>query len=108
MLAALAVGGYLVFMAAQDTGPVSANQQQMEDDASQVAAAINLQQATPAMEAWFNATGTYVGAEAQVPPSFGVTVVRADKFSYCLQAGAEANVQHMNGPDQNAPIAGPC
>jgi hypothetical protein len=108
MLAALAVGGYLVLKAAQDTGPTSANQQQLEDSASQVAASINLQQAAPAMEAWFNATGTYVGAQAQVPPSFGVTIVHADKFSYCLQAGAGANVQHMNGPDENAPIAGPC
>ena len=108
MLAALAVGGYLVLKAAQDTGPTSANQQQMEDSASQVAASINLQQATPAMEAWFNATGTYVGAQAQVPPSFGVTLVRADKFSYCLQAGSGANVQHMNGPNENAPVAGPC
>ena len=62
MLAALAVGGYLVVKAAQDTGPTSANEQQLEDSASQVAASINLQQATPAMEAWFNATGTYVGA----------------------------------------------
>ena len=108
MLAALAIGGYLVFKAAQETAPVSANQQQLEDDASQVAAAINLQQATPAVEAWFDATGTYDGAQAQVPPSFGVIVVRADAFSYCLQAGAGANVQHLNGPDENAPIAGPC
>jgi hypothetical protein len=41
-------------------------------------------------------------------PSFGVTLVRADKFSYCLQAGSGANVQHMNGPNENAPVAGPC
>jgi hypothetical protein len=26
----------------------------------------------------------------------------------CLQAGSGANVQHMNGPNENAPIAGPC
>jgi hypothetical protein len=31
-----------------------------------------------------------------------------DKFSYCLQAGSGANVQHMNGPNENAPVAGPC
>jgi hypothetical protein len=108
MLAALAVGGYLVFKAAQDTGQVSANQQQLEDSASQVSAAINLQQATPVMEAWFDQAGTFVGAESQLPPSFGVALVRADKFSYCLQAGSGANVQHMNGPNENAPIAGPC
>ena len=61
-----------------------------------------------AMEAWFNAAGTYVGAQAQLPPSFGVTLVRADQFSYCLQAGTGTNVQHTNGPNENAPIAGPC
>ena len=108
MLAALAVGGYLVLKAAQDTGPTSANQQQRADSANQVSAAINLQQATPVMEAWFNTTDTYVGAQAQLPPSFGVTLVRADQFSYCLQAGTGTNVQHMNGPNENAPIAGPC
>jgi hypothetical protein len=108
MLAALAVGGYLVLKAAQDTGPTSANQQQLEDSANQVSASINLQQATPVMEAWFNAAGTYVGGQSQLPPSFGVTLVRADNFSYCLQAGSGANVQHMNGPTEHAPIAGPC
>ena len=107
MLGALAVGGYLVFKAAKDTGPTSANQQQLEDSANQVSAAINLQQATPAMEAWFSTNGTYVGAQSQLPPSFGVTLVRADKFSY-LQAASGANVQHMNGPNENAPVAGPC
>jgi hypothetical protein len=108
MLAALAAGGYLVFKAAQDTAPVSANQQQLEDSANQVSASINLQQATPVMEAWFNATGTYVGAQSQLPPSFGVTLARADTFSYCLQAGSGTTVQHMNGPNENAPVAGPC
>ena len=108
MLSALVVGGYLLVKAAQDTGPTSANQQQLEDSANQVSASINLQQATPVLEAWFNQTGTYIGAESQLPPSFGVALVRADKFSYCLQAGAGANIQHMNGPDENAPIAGPC
>jgi hypothetical protein len=108
MLAALAVGGYLVLKAAQDAGPTSANQQQLEDSANQVSASINLQQATPVMEAWFSTTGTYVGAQSQLPPSFGVTLVRADKFTYCLQAGSSANVQHMNGPNENAPVAGAC
>jgi hypothetical protein len=106
MLAALAVGGYLILKAAQTSGPTSPKAQQAEDAAGQVSASINLQQATPAMEAWFDQAGTYVGAE--IPPAFGVTLVRADKFSYCLQAGAGPNVQHMNGPNENAPIAGPC
>jgi hypothetical protein len=108
VLAALAVGGYLTLKAAQTTGPRSPSAQQAEDAANQVSASINLQQATPTLEAWFNQTGTYVGAQSQLPPAFGVTLIRADKFSYCIQAGAGANVQHMNGPNENAPIAGPC
>lgn len=108
MLAALAVGGYLVLKAAQNTGPTSPAAQQAEDAAHQVSASINLQQATPVMEAWFNQTGTYAGAQAQLPPAFGVTLVRADALSYCLQAGAGTNVQHMNGPNQNSPNEGTC
>lgn len=108
MLSALVVGGYLVLTAAQDTAPTSAPQQQMEDSASQVSASINLQQAVPAIEAWYSETGTYVGAQQRIPPAFGVTLVRADSLSYCMQAGAGASVQHMNGPNENAPIAGTC
>jgi hypothetical protein len=108
ILSALALGGYLTLKAAQETGPTSAAQQQAEAAANQVSASINLQQATPVLEAWFNTTGTYAGAQAQLPPSFGVTLVRADRFSYCMQAGSGQNVQHMNGPNENAPIPGPC
>jgi hypothetical protein len=108
MLAALAIGGYLTMKAAQDTGPTTPQAQQAEDAANQVSASINLQQATPVLEAWFNSTGTYVGAESQLPPAFGVRLARADKFSYCIEAGSGATVQHMNGPNENAPIAGPC
>ncbi len=107
MLAALAVGGYLVFKAAQDTGPTSANQQQLEDSANQVSASINLQQATPAMEAWFSTTGTYVGAQSQLPPSFGVTLVRADKFSYCLQAGSAVERPAHERPERERARRGP-
>jgi hypothetical protein len=108
VLAALAGGGYLILKAGQSTGPTSAAAQQSEDDAHQVSASINLQQATPVMEAWFAQTGTFAGAQIQLPPSFGVTLVQADSLSYCLQAGTGANVQHMNGPNENSPIAGPC
>lgn len=108
LLSALAVGGYLTLKAAQDTGPTSPAAQQAEDSASQVTASINLQLANPVMEAWFNQTGNYAGAQLQMPASLGVTVVRADLRSYCLEAGSGANVQHMNGPNQNSPIAGPC
>src|SRR3954468_15188728 len=108
MLGALAIGGYLTLKAAQDTGPTTPQAQQAEDAAGQVSASINLQQATPVLEAWFNSTGTYVGSESQLPAAFGVRLVRADKFSYCIEAGSGATAQHMNGRNENAPIAGPC
>jgi hypothetical protein len=108
LLAALAVGGYLFMKAAQDTGPASPQFQQAENAANQVSASVNLQQVTPVLEEWYEQHGTYAGAQAALPPAFRVTLVRADSLSYCVQAGAGANVQHMNGPNENAPIAGPC
>ena len=108
MLSALVIGGYLVLKAAQDTGPTSAAQQQAEDAANQVSASVNLQQVTPVLEDWYNQRGTYAGAQAALPPAFRVTLVRADALSYCVQPGTGANVQHMNGPNENAPVAGPC
>jgi len=108
LLAALAVGGYLVMKSAQDTGPASPQFQQAQDAANQVSASVNLQQATPVLEEWYDQRGTYAGAQVALPPAFRVTLVRADSVSYCVQAGTGANVQHMNGPNENAPIAGPC
>ncbi|HYY32685.1 MAG TPA: hypothetical protein VE693_03760 [Gaiellaceae bacterium] len=77
-----------------------------ENDAAKVTASFNLQQATGAMELWKSANGTYTGA--LLPPANGVTVVRADATSYCLQAGVAPNVQHLDGPGGNAPVDGPC
>jgi hypothetical protein len=75
-------------------------------DAARVTASFNLQQAAPAMELWRSANGTYAGAS--LPPSNGVTVVRADAASYCLQAGVPPDVQHLAGSGGNAPVDGPC
>jgi hypothetical protein len=75
-------------------------------DGAKVAAAFSLQQAAPSMELWRSTNGTYVGAT--LPPSNGVTVVRADAASFCLQAGLPPDVQHIVGPGGNAPVDGPC
>ena len=65
----------------------------MIDRAELTAGAANLQQ-------WHQAHGTYAGAASAVS---GVTVVRADGNTWCLQA---ANA-HEVGPS-GTPAAGPC
>jgi hypothetical protein len=65
----------------------------MIDRADLTAGAANLQQ-------WYQAHGTYAGADPGVP---GVTLVRADSAGWCLQT---ANA-HEVGPD-GTPAAGRC
>jgi hypothetical protein len=57
------------------------------------------------MQAWFTENGTYAGAT--LPPGTGVTLVRADAGSYCLQADVGGAQEHEVGP-QGQPQAGPC
>ena len=96
LLALLALAPAVVFAGcggssdvARDVGAVI----NMVERAELTAAAANLQQ-------WHQAHGTYAGADAGVP---GVTVVRADSATWCLQS---ANA-HEVGPD-GTPTAGPC
>jgi hypothetical protein len=102
LLITLAVVAFLWTRSAQETLTPS----NAPSDAARVAAAFSLQQAAPALEAWRSTTGTYAGANLSA--ANGVTVVRADAASYCLQAGAGPNVQHLAGPEGNAPVDGPC
>jgi hypothetical protein len=103
LLVTLAVIAFLWTRSAQDTGLISSD---APSDAAKVTAAFSLQQAAPALEAWRSTTGTYAGVT--LPASNGVTVVRTDATSYCLQAGVGPNVQHLAGPAGNAPVDGPC
>jgi hypothetical protein len=102
LLITLVVVAFLWTRSAQETGLAPSD---APSDAAKVAAAFSLQQAAPAVEAWRSTTGTYAGASL---PASGVTVVRADAASYCLQAGTGPNVQHLAGPEGNAPVDGPC
>jgi hypothetical protein len=103
LLVTLVVVAFLWTRSAQDTGLTSSD---TPSDAAKVVAAFNLQQAAPALEAWRSRAGTYAGVT--LPPSNGVTLVRADAASYCLQAGAGPNVQHLARSEGNAPVDGPC
>jgi hypothetical protein len=59
--------------------------------------------AEASLDAFHAGTATYVGA----PAISGVTVVRADANSYCLQARAGTTVEHMIGPGGSV-LVGPC
>lgn len=98
LLVALAVGGYL---ATARSKPAPAVAQQAETQADAATSATNFQAALPELQAWLVDHGTYAGVT--LPPSFGVTVARADASSYCLQSAD----QHLAGPN-GTPAPGPC
>ena len=105
VLASLAIVGYLFYAQSKEVGPTSQTAQQAQADAAAGAAAANFQAAAPVLQAHFAQAGTYAGAT--VPPNYGVTLVRADAASYCLQAGTGETARHVVGP-AGSPAPGPC
>jgi hypothetical protein len=99
----LAIGGYLFAQQAKTNGPTSQAAQQAEAQATAAASATSFDAALPTLQAWFADHGTYAGAV--LPPSYGVTLVRGDAASFCLQS-ADGQT-HETGPNA-APAAGPC
>jgi hypothetical protein len=99
----LAIGGYLFAQQAKTNGPTSQVAQQAEAQATAAASATSFAAALPTLQAWFADHGTYAGAV--LPPSYGVTLVRGDAASFCLQS-ADGRL-HEAGPN-GAPAAGPC
>lgn len=99
----LGLGGYLFSQQAKTSGPASTVAQQAEAQAVAAGAATSFQAAAPTLVAFYAENGTYAGAS--LPLSYGVSVVRADATSYCLQSldGQE----HEVGPN-GSPAAGPC
>ena len=105
MLTALVLVGTLLLLNSQQTGPTSSRGRQAIAEAHQNVAGINFSQAAVELETFRTTNGTYVGAT--LPASFGVTLVRADASSYCLQSGAGNAVQHEAGPGGTV-ASGPC
>jgi hypothetical protein len=106
LLVSLLIGGYLFTQQTKSTGPRSDVVTQAETQAQQYAAATNFQPIAPLMDAAFAANGTYAGAE--LPLGSGVTLVRADATSYCLQTTGDATaVMHDAGPNGTVQ-PGPC
>lgn len=105
MLVSLAVGAILFAQQLKTQGPTAPAVTHVETQAVQAVSATNFAGAGEMLGAYYAANGTYAGAT--IDGSFGVTLVRADATSYCLQAGAADTLQHEVGPN-GSPQPGPC
>jgi hypothetical protein len=103
LLATLLVVGWLL-TAQNGQGPTRAQTTQAVDQAAAAAAGIAFQQAEAQLEQGHALNGTYAGASLA---GFGVTLVRADASTYCLQNGAGSTLTHLAGPGGTA-APGPC
>lgn len=105
IVVSLALVGILWALTMQHSGPTSATAKRAEAEATAAVSGMNFTGAATQLELYHAENATYAGAS--LPPSFGVTLVRADAASYCLQAGVGGAVQHFTGPGGTA-AAGPC
>jgi Tfp pilus assembly protein PilE len=105
IVVSLALVAILWALTMQHSGPTSATARKAESDASAAVSSLNFMAAATQLEAYHAENATYAGAT--LPPSFGVTLMRADAASYCLQNGAGSAAQHFAGPG-GAAAAGPC
>ena len=105
LVCSLALVAILMALNMQHNGPTSSTAKRAETEATAAVAGLNFTGAATELEAFQAENATYVGAT--LPPAFGVTLVRADAASYCLQAGVGSSVQHFSGPG-GTPAAGPC
>ncbi len=105
LLVVLLVGGYLFVTQSKSNGPTSAAVTQAETQAESFTAGTNFQAADQVLQGWYAENGTYVGAT--MAPGSGVTLVRADATSYCIETVAGAAVEHETGPG-GQPQPGSC
>jgi hypothetical protein len=104
ILIPLGVGAYLLATQLRSNGPTSPAFSNVKTSAQSGVAATNLQAAATVLQGWFAQYNTYAGAV--LPVGSGVTLVRADTTSYCLQT-ATSPVEHEVGPN-GQPQSGPC
>ncbi|HKG09925.1 MAG TPA: hypothetical protein VKB07_05085 [Gaiellaceae bacterium] len=103
LLAALAVGGYLVSAQLGSTGPTSKTGSSAIAEAGSEVLTLNLQQAALALEQFHLGSGSYAGADVG---GFGVALRRADATSYCVES-MRAPAWHLTGPG-GPPASGAC
>src|SRR3954452_10246527 len=103
-LCSLAVVAVLMGLSMSKNGPTSKSTKVAEAKATAAVSGLNFTAAATELEAYKSEHATYAGEV--LPAVYGVTVVRADAASYCLQAGVGGGVQHFTGPG-GTPAAGP-
>jgi hypothetical protein len=104
LLAALVVGVYLFGAGSRAAGPTSQAAKSAESKGIAAVATANFQQATAALEQTHAVSGTYADTNLA---GFGVTLMRADAASYCIQASVGTSLMHQSGPGAG-PLPGPC
>jgi hypothetical protein len=105
MVCSLAIVALLMALNMSHNGPTSSTAKRAESEATAAVGSLNFTGAATELEAYKAEHATYAGAA--LAPAFGVTVMRADATSYCLQAGVGGAIQHYVGPG-GTPAAGPC
>jgi hypothetical protein len=98
LLVTLVVIGWM--LTAQQSGSSRQQQIQAVDRAQSTANGVAFEQAQAQLEQQHAVSGTYTGTSLG---GFGVTLVRADASSYCIQNAAA----HLAGPG-GAVATGPC
>jgi ferric-dicitrate binding protein FerR (iron transport regulator) len=105
VLMSLAVLGWLFALQSRSEGPTSRAATQAEAQAVSAAALSDFSQAGEALQATFQQTGTYIGA--QLPDGSGVTLASTTATSYCLEASINGTLMHEAGPG-GSPATGSC
>jgi hypothetical protein len=105
MICSLAILAVLMALNMSHNGPTADTTRKAEAEATAAVGSLNFTGAATELEGYKAEHATYAGAV--LPPAFGVTVVRADAATYCLQAGVGGTIQHYVGPG-GTPAAGPC
>ena len=98
LLVALLIGGWL--LTAQQSSPSRQQTTEAVAEAQEAAAGVAFQQAEAQLEQSHSLSGTYAGTSLA---GFGVTLVRADASTYCIQTATA----HLAGPGGSA-APGPC
>lgn len=105
MVGSLAIVGVLMALSMGHNGPTSPSTKLAKAQAAAAVGSLNFTGAATELEAYKSEHATYAGAV--LPPAFGVTVMRADAATYCLQADGGGRVEHFIGPG-GTPLIGPC
>ena len=105
MVCSLAITAVLMMLSMGQSGPTAKSTKLAKAQATAAVGSLNFTAAATELEGYKAEHATYAGAV--LPPAFGVTVMRADAATYCLQAGVGGTVQHFSGPG-GTPATGPC